>query len=56
MNPSEGIANALAALVGPPATPEQIAAHMAVCAAVRAADERAREPSPQIELGESSDA
>ena len=50
MTPSKGIANALAALAGPPATPEQIAAHMAACAAVRAADERAREPSPQFEM------
>lgn len=50
MTPSKGIANALAALAGPPATPEQIAAHMAACAAVRAADERAREPSPQLEM------
>lgn len=52
MTPSEGIENALAALAGPPATPEQIAAHMAVCAAVRAADERKREPSPQFEMEE----
>lgn len=52
MTPSEGIENALAALVGPPATPEQVAAHWSMTAAVRAADERALEPSPQLEMEE----
>lgn len=52
MTASEAIRNALAVLDEPSVTPEQVAAHWSMTAAVRAADERKREPSPQLELGE----
>ncbi len=50
MTPSEAIRKAQEALTAPPMTTDEVKAHWSMVAAVRAADERAREPSPQFEM------
>lgn len=52
MTASEGIRKAQEALTAPPMTTDEVKAHWSMTAAVRAADERALEPSPQLEMEE----
>lgn len=50
MTPSEAIRKAQEALTAPPINPDEVVAHWSHVAAVRAADERKREASPQFEM------